>query len=80
MADAQETIVQLEARLQALVEHYAVERGEMAEKLSQLLEENDQLKRQVKRLENTAGALEAGSTPEGGERGLTFDFSLPDRQ
>ena len=38
MSDAQETIASLEARLQALVEHYAVERGEMAEQLSQLLE------------------------------------------
>ena len=33
MSDAQETIASLEARLQALVEHYAVERGEMAEQL-----------------------------------------------
>ncbi|KHJ49877.1 hypothetical protein PZ78_15985 [Vreelandella venusta] len=43
MADTQETIVQLDARLQALVEHYVVERGvergEMAEKLKANMQE-----------------------------------------
>ena len=78
MSDAQETIASLEARLQALVEHYAVERGEMAEQLSQLLEENDRLKRQGKQLEHSAG-VPLGQSQEANGHALTFDFSLPDQ-
>ncbi|WP_404463342.1 alpha/beta hydrolase [Vreelandella aquamarina] len=68
----------IEARLQALVKHYAVERGEMAEQLSQLLEENDRLKRQVKQLEHSAG-VPLGQSQESNDHALTFDFSLPDQ-
>lgn len=78
MSDAQETIASLEARLRALVEHYAVERGEMAEQLSQLLEENDRLKRQVKQFEHSAG-VPLGRSQEPNGHALTFDFSLPDQ-
>lgn len=75
----QETIAALEARLKALVEHYAVERGEMAEQLSQLLEENDRLKRQITQLENASGRT-LSQAGEASEHALAFDFSLPSQQ
>ncbi|WP_447044893.1 hypothetical protein [Vreelandella sp. H-I2] len=75
----QESIAALEARLQALVEHYAVERGEMAEQLSQLLEENDRLKRQITQLENTSG-ITLSQAEKGSGHALALDFSLPSQQ
>jgi hypothetical protein len=50
----------------------------MAEQLSQLLEENDRLKRQVKQLEHSAG-VPLGQSQEPNGHALTFDFSLPDQ-
>lgn len=83
--------VELQQRLQALVAYHSLEHGELAERLSQLLEENDCLKRRIRELEATTqqpvhdNALQPSSQApwppksEAPERALGLDFSLPKR-
>ncbi len=80
----------LQKRLRSLIVYHSRERGQIAEQLSQLLEENDRLKRRVRELEaaqplaSEAAAqpsprLSSPSLPEASERALGLDFSLPKR-
>ena len=82
----QPSVAELQQRIQRLVENNACERGKLAEQLSQLLEENDHLKTQLKAAQWQAqqplsGAVPASvavTAPASVHAPLNFDFSIPD--
>jgi cell shape-determining protein MreC len=70
-------IAELVARIQSLVEHHAVDRGQLAEQVSQLLEENSRLKKKIAELEHNDGRTsQAYYEPTELERELGLDFSV----
>ncbi|WP_144984522.1 hypothetical protein [Halomonas sp. C22] len=70
-------IAELAARIQSLVEHHAVDRGQLAEQVSQLLEENSRLKKKIAELEHSDGrSSQADHEPTELERELGLDFSV----
>lgn len=68
---------ELAARIKSLVEHHAQDRGLLAEQVSQLLEENARLKKQILILENN-GVLHSQSIDKITklEKELGLDFSV----
>lgn len=75
----------LELRLQNQADEYARERAELAEQLSQLLEENDFLKQRIQELEQyeVLQQAEPSILPQDinhPERALGLDFSLADKR
>lgn len=72
----------LEKRLEELVHVQANERAELAAKISNLLKENDDLKRQVRELEAKCKSHAATSNikTKSPENEFGLDFSLPEER
>lgn len=70
----------IEARLKNLVGHHARERAEMAEKISQLQEENEFLKKCLNNLDSMCDSEKKAYDQAVLEKKLGLDFSLPEDQ
>jgi len=68
----------IETRLQNLVAQQARERAEMAERISQLQEENDGLKKHLHKLESMLESKKRIHHQAATEQELGLDFSLPE--